>query len=760
VDIAVWLLGLGLEQYEPAFRANEIDTSVLPRLTAVGNREETAMSRLLKFRWLQIAVLFSNVIGFGLFSAPAGAAGDTVHLTAPHRQTGSGQFLITTLSARNDLLSGDSALIRVGVSSAIPLTQVGVYLNGVKVTSAFQETPPGSHVLQGLATGLRRGDNTLLIRDERNQSTSSQLTLTDYPITGPILSGPHITPYECRTTQNGLGSPLDSDCSAATKIAYYYRSTSKTFKALTRPTGPRPTDLALTTTTDGRTVPYIVRVESGTINRGVYRIAILDDPAQSSTGPWKPGFGWNGKLVVTFGCCGSAQYNQGVISPDAILSDTELSRGFAFAHSTELFNQQHANPHLQGETLMMLKDYFIKNYGVPKWTAGTGGSGGAIQQYLITQLYPRLLDGIQPGISFPETLMPAVWECRLLNRVYALDPATWTTGKQDAVNGFSTGTCGAWDQGFANIIVADYAAGCGLTSPADKPYNSKSNPTGPRCDFFDTNANLLSRDPATGFGYRPTDNVGVQYGLNALNQGWLSVTEFLELNAAVGGFDVDGHPQSQRMAADPQTLMRVYSGGFLNSFMGGGLATVPIITQRNNADARGDIHDQLEDQIIRARLIKANGRTDNQVIWRTGSTSGIDLPALSLDLLNKWLDNIIADPAPLSPDKVVRNKPADAADTCWELSGNKIVEPATIDPSTQCNRIYPYFSQPQLEAGQALTREVLKCALKPIDFADYKVVFTASEQGQLRSIFPDGVCDYSQPGIGQQPLLGTYLLVQ
>ena len=108
----------------------------------------------------------------------------------------------------------------------------------------------------------------------------------------------------------------------------------------------------------------------------------------------------------------------------------------------------------------------------------------------------------------------------------------------------------------------------------------------------------------------------------------------------------------------------------------------------------------------------------------------------------------------------MRNKPADAADTCWELSGNKIVEPATTDPSTQCNRIYPYFSQPQLEAGQALTREVLKCALKPIDFADYKVVFTASEQGQLRSIFPDGVCDYSQPGIGQQPLLGTYLLVQ
>ena len=714
-------------------------------------------------KWLPIVVF----AGIGVLSAPVRAGTDTVHLTAPHQQTGSAQFAITTVSARNDLISGDSALVRIGVSSLIPVTQVGVYLNSVKITAAFKETPVGSHVLQGLVMSLHRGDNTLLVRDEGNQSNATQLVLTDHSITGPILSGPHITPYECRTTQNGLGGPLDADCSATAKITYYYRSTSNTFKALTRPAGPYPTDLAYTTTTDGRTVPYVVRVEAGTINRGVYRIAILDNPAQSSTGSWKPGPGWNGKLIVTFGCCGSAQYNQGVISSDAILSDTELSRGFAFAHSTELFNQQHANPHLQGETLMMLKDYFIKNYGVPKWTAGTGGSGGAIQQYLVTQLYPGLLDGIQPGISFPETLMPAIWECRLLDRVYDMDPATWTPAKQAAVNGFdnpanppSLGTCRAWDQGFANIIVADYASGCGLTSPANKPYNAMTNPAGPRCDFFDTNANLLARDPATGFAYRPTDNVGVQYGLNALNQGWISAADFLELNAAVGGFDVDGHPRSQRMATDTDTLARVYRGGFINSFMGGSLVTVPIITQRTNADVRGDIHDQLEDQIVRARLIKANGRADNQVIWRSGSTSGIDMAALSLDLLNRWLDKIVADPAPLSPDKVVNDKPGDAVDTCWDLGGNKIVEPATTDPNTQCNRVYPYFSQPQLQAGQALTRDILKCTLKPINFADYSVAFTGAQQAQLRTIFSNGVCDYSQPGGGQQPLFGTYLLVQ
>jgi hypothetical protein len=34
VDISAWLRELGLERYEPAFRENEIDPRVLPRLTS------------------------------------------------------------------------------------------------------------------------------------------------------------------------------------------------------------------------------------------------------------------------------------------------------------------------------------------------------------------------------------------------------------------------------------------------------------------------------------------------------------------------------------------------------------------------------------------------------------------------------------------------------------------------------------------------------------------------------------------------------
>jgi len=34
MDVADWLRKLGLEQYAPAFRENDVDAQVLPRLTA------------------------------------------------------------------------------------------------------------------------------------------------------------------------------------------------------------------------------------------------------------------------------------------------------------------------------------------------------------------------------------------------------------------------------------------------------------------------------------------------------------------------------------------------------------------------------------------------------------------------------------------------------------------------------------------------------------------------------------------------------
>lgn len=664
---------------------------------------------------------------------------------------------ILVLSNRADLISGGDALVEVKWPAGTDTSTAQVDLNGASVKSAF--AMHNGHYT-GLVTGLQNGDNVLTARPLGG--IAAQITITNHPITGPVISGPHITPYECRLGQNNLAAIGDADCSAWSKVEYFYASrNANDFRPLTNPTGKRPRDLLFTTTSDGNTVPYIVRVESGTINRGVYRLAMLDNPGVS---PF-PGPGWNGKLVVSFGCCGAAQYNQGVQGASSALSDLELSRGFAFLNSTELWNNQHANPHLQGETLMMLKEQFIEHIGMPKWTVGVGGSGGSIQQYLIAQLFPGLLDGLQPSISFPETLMPNVFECRLANTVFQSNPVRWTTAKQVAIQGFNAGTCNAWDSSFASALVrADATAmgtsgmgGCGVSEPANvaNVYNVATQSGSIRCDVFQTNANLLGTN-AQGYARRPIDNVGVQYGLGALNRGEITVADFLDFNSQVGGFNGDGYAQAARHVADPDALRLAYEGGFVNGFNGPGLANIPIITQRDNASNVGDIHDSMQDLIIRARLQRANGRADNQIIWTSSgeaASRGIWLAAISLDVINAWLDNIAADASPASTDKVVRNKPALATDACWDKNANRIAEPASTNPTDACNRIYPRFSTLRLEAGEPLVQDVMKCHLKPIDPADYPAgAFSdPANLARLNAIFPSGVCDWSQPSVGQVP---------
>jgi hypothetical protein len=124
--------------------------------------------------------------------------------------------------------------------------------------------------------------------------------------------------------------------------------------------------------------------------------------------------------------------------------------------------------------------------------------------------------------------------------------------------------------------------------------------------------------------------------------------------------------------------------------------------------------------------------------------------------MNKWLDDIAADPAPLSTDKVVRHKPAEAVDACWDAEGNKIVEKASFDGKGKCNIPYPVNSEPRMVAGAPLTNDIIKCQLKPVNFADYKAPFTDAQKARMKAIFPAGVCDYSKPGVGQGPIKGTY----
>jgi Tannase-like family of unknown function (DUF6351) len=70
--------------------------------------------------------------------------------------------------------------------------------------------------------------------------------------------------------------------------------------------------------------------------------------------------------------------------------------------------------------------------------------------------------------------------------------------------------------------------------------------------------------------------------------------------------------------------------------------------------------------------------------------------------------------------------------------------------------LYPAHTDPRIVAGAPLTDDILKCALKPVDPKDYSQQPTPDQIAGLKAVFPQGVCDYSRPGIAQQRVDGVW----
>lgn len=658
---------------------------------------------------------------------------------------------VRVLSGRADLVSGGDALVQVTVSAGAAGARPIVTVGDRDVSGAFQPTER-SNVFAGLVEGLVTGRNVLKVTAG---AAVTELELTNHTRSGPILSGPQMVPYICTTEENGLGKPLDADCSAPTRVDYFYRTRGGggEFKPLAD-RSVLPADVAQAITRDGGRVPYVVRVESGTINRAVYRIAVLDDP-RSASSTWRPGPGWNRRVVYSFGGGCGTSYNQGRNTPQSVLSNLFLSRGYAHITSTANVLGQFCNDALSGETVMMVKEHFIERYGVPVWTVGSGGSGGAMQQILIAQNFPGLLDGLMPTRAFADTM--GVWsgfgDCRLLLKYFNEHPE-WTSAQREAVEGFSAGTCAAADN-YMGTLVASNARGCNIA--ADLVYDPVKNPKGARCTYWDSNAGTFGRDPVTGFARRTLDNVGIQYGLQALNAAVITKAQFLDLNTRIGGFDQDGNMRTERSTADPEAVRLAYAAGRINSGSGS-LGSIPIISFRAYLDHLGDVHDRYRDFQIRARLEKANGRSDNYVSWLSAAGPLLDVQEeLALDTMSRWLDALAAD---TSTDraivKVLRAKPPRAVDACWDKDATRIDEPFTPVPASRCNAVFPFHLNPRLAAGVPLVDDILKCTTKPLNRGDYRVTFTDAEWQQMSRLFPNGVCDYSKPGVNQGAITGTY----
>jgi hypothetical protein len=410
------------------------------------------------------------------------------------------------------------------------------------------------------------------------------------------------------------------------------------------------------------------------------------------------------------------------------------------------------------ETMMMVKEHFIETYGQPLFTFGRGGSGGAYQQIQIADNYPGLLDGIIPGATFPDVLatIQFLTDVQLLNRYYLTAPDTLTEEQKRAIAGVGNFRTIAQTAPGADRIKARGV--CPPELPMSMRYDPVTNRTGARCDVFDHTVNVYGRDPVTGFARRPVDNTGVQYGLAALNSGAITVTQFLDVNEKIGGYDHDGAYVASRSTADLPAVRAAYETGRVTNG-GGGLASVPIIDSRSYLDLRtaGDIHLKYHSFGFRERLLRANGTASNEVLLVAAEHPHPLFEAYSIAKMDEWLTNLSNDKSSDGmPEKIARAKPADLVDACFSATGERITEPQTFSGG-ECNKLYPTYPSPRMVAGGPVTNDVLKCQLKPVDFSDYTVEFTESEKARLTAIFPQGVCDWSKPGVEQRKPVGVWL---
>ena len=184
--------------------------------------------------------------------------------------------------------------------------------------------------------------------------------------------------------------------------------------------------------------------------------------------------------------------------------------------------------------------------------------------------------------------------------------------------------------------------------PAALVYDPVTNPNGTRCGDADLATAVWGTTngivPGSLRARQTGDNVGIQYGLNALLAGAITAEEFVTLNEKIGGFDADSNRTAARSTADSAALSIAYRAGIVAS--GANLGKLPIIDSRGY-DEQG-IHYIWRSFAERARIDAANGGDHgNQVMWRYGTGLLPATPAQvaavtlnSLLIMDTWLSNL------------------------------------------------------------------------------------------------------------------------
>ena len=280
-----------------------------------------------------------------------------------------------------------------------------------------------------------------------------------------------------------------------------------------------------------------------------------------------------------------------------------------------------------------------------------------------------------------------------------------------------------------------------------------------RCDIQDAAINVFGPDPSAywsaaekqaghGFAVPPIDNVGVQYGLSALQQGKITLAQFIDLNQKLGGVDIDTNPTAARIATRGTSLANAYRSGMINET--NNLDQTAIIDCRGPDP--GAFHDAYRAFAVRARLDREHGNHDNQLIWEgpTLILGDTQCNLNSLIAMDHWLDAVSNDHSSRSQaQKLTADKPAGLGDECWDGAGNKLSD--GLCPAG----VVPIYGTPRTVAGDPITTDANKCQLTPLSRSgNYgPLPLTDAQWGQLQTLFAGGVCDFSKPGVDQQPTI-------
>lgn len=713
-----------------------------------------------------------SLILLALPSAPAQAHAQTAR---PDRA-----LSVMALSNRPDLISGGDA--RIGVyGSDRALSGLRVELDGRDITPVFIIGPGGA---EGLVDGLRDGPNRLRVTSAAGASET--LTLINHPLRGPVISGPQATPWVCATPQarpetgdtpaafeSGLASATSgSGCDAPPVYRLFYRTDldCSARPADARPcflpfdpSAPRPPDMTTLRAGKGGEMDYVVRVERGAINRGLYDLAVLYDTRTD-----RPA--WNGALVWTFG--GSSGNFRAQTPPNSSwMNDDALRAGFLSVVSNFTDGSRNSNRVLAAETVMMLREYVGDHYGRVRHVIGEGCSAGSMQQMVIASMYPGLIDGAIVSCAFPDSdansmevvdafLLGHYFDGEAFARLtHGLSPEE-VERKRAAIAGHKDGgTVRAWSRGFRD----QYRPGlrgepavnnCGL--PNDGIYDRLRRPNGLRCSTADGSINIWGAYPDTHTARLFRDNVGIQYGLEALLSGEITGEEFVVLNAEIGGLDHDADFVSERMQGDADAIRIAYQDGLVSDPHQ--LISTPIIDLRG--DENSSVHSIWSSFALRARLQKVDPELGSYAMWRVGvpgAGTWVDpawratgLPERALLTMERWLVATEADTGPGSRhDRLARSRPADAGSFCYLGTDyeHRVTDEATCerDPGLKS------YSSIRRTAGGPLTSDILKCALRPLNRADYADRLSDDQWDRLRAVFNTGVCDWDLPGVEQQP---------